>query len=159
MSLRVGTVIPSLNGATQWFNAEISAEHLCGNPVLLHFWAVSCPACLYNMDSLQRWKSEYEPHGLRLVAVHLPRMPQDHDLKRVEQAIQEHGITWPCAIDNERALGERFDTGTIWPYYFLFDAEGKMRSRAAGGVGLRLLENTLHRAMQQAPQVDAMGAE
>ncbi|MDF2440793.1 MAG: hypothetical protein JWN98_1777, partial [Abditibacteriota bacterium] len=69
----------------------------------------------------------------------------------VAKAIAEHGIRWQCAIDNERVLGERFDTGTVWPYYFLFDATGKMKSRAAGGVGLRLLESALHRSMGQTP--------
>lgn len=159
MALRVGTPLPSLEGATQWFNEEISAEELRGHSVLLHFWSVSCPACLHSMDSLQRWKSDYEENGLRLVAIHLPRTPQDRETERVEQAIKEHGITWPCAIDNERVLGERFDTGTVWPYYFLFDAEGKMRSRAAGGVGLRLLENSLHRSMQRLQPSEAPGGE
>ena len=151
MALRVGTEMPSLEGATQWFNEEINAEALRGHAVLIHFWSVSCPACLYNMESLQRWKNDYEADGLRIVAVHLPRTAGDRDIERVEKAIVEHGISWPCAIDNERVLGERFDTGTVWPYYFLFDAHGKMKSRAAGGVGLRLLESALHRSMQKAP--------
>ena len=148
MALRVGAPLPSLEGATRWFNEEITYEELRGHAVLIHFWSVSCPACLYNMDALQKWKSDYGANGLRLLGVHLPRTPEDHDVEWVEQAIKEHGITWPCAIDNESILGERFDTGTVWPYYFLFDAEGKMRSRAAGGVGLRLLENALRRSMQ-----------
>ena len=52
MALRVGTHLPSLEGATQWFNGETNAEELRGHPVLIHFWSVSCPACLYNMESL-----------------------------------------------------------------------------------------------------------
>lgn len=48
MALRVGTLLPSLEGATQWFNGEISAEELRGHSVLLHFWSVSCPVeCCY----------------------------------------------------------------------------------------------------------------
>ena len=156
MSLKVGTPLPSLEGVAQWFNGEVGADKLRGHPVLLHFWAVSCPACLFSMPSLQMWRSEYSPSGLRIVAIHLPRMAADRDTARVEQAIAEHGIIWPCAVDNEGVLGERFDTGTVWPYYFLFDAEGKMRSRAAGGVGLRLLENALHRSMQQSGAIEAV---
>lgn len=151
MALRVGTSLPSFEGATQWFNGQISAAELRGHAVLIHFWSVSCPACIHSMESLQRWKSDYEAAGLRIVAVHLPRMPGDHDLERVEKAIAEHGIRWQCAVDNEGVLGERFDTGTVWPYYFLFDAHGKMKSRAAGGVGLNLLENALRRSMEKTP--------
>lgn len=159
MALRVGTSLPSLEGATQWFNQEVTSEELRGHSVLIHFWSISCPACLSSTDSLQKWKSDYEPTGLRLVAVHLPRMPGDHDVELVEKAIKEHGITWPCAVDNEGVLGERFDTGTVWPYYFLFDAQGKMRSRAAGGVGLNLLENALHRSMQRVNPLENKATE
>lgn len=145
MALKVNTPMPSIEGPTCWLNSEVSADELRGHPVLVHFWAVSCPACMHNMKSLQAWKEQYEPQGLRLVAVHLPRMSVDRELELVEAVVQKHGITWPCAVDSESVLGERFETGVAWPYYFLFDAEGKMRTRAAGGVGLRLLENSLNR--------------
>ena len=37
MALRVGTEMPSLEGATQWFNEEICAEALRGHAVLDSF--------------------------------------------------------------------------------------------------------------------------
>jgi hypothetical protein len=48
-------------------------------------------------------------------------------------------------VDNEHVLGDRFETDGLWPVYLLFDAEGKLRGRAAGAAGLSTLGNALER--------------
>jgi len=63
----------------------------------------------------------------------------------VREAAAEMGLTGPCAIDNAHAIGDHFQTGGVWPCYFLFDAEGRLRSRAAGALGLKMAENSLKR--------------
>jgi hypothetical protein len=55
----------------------------------------------------------------------------------------------PVGIDNTHEVGDRFETGQYWPYYFLFDAEGKMKSRAAGDVGLAQIEKALERLLAE----------
>ena len=42
MALRIGTEMPSFEGATEWFNGQVSPTELLGAPTLVHFWAVSC---------------------------------------------------------------------------------------------------------------------
>jgi len=69
----------------------------------------------------------------------------------VKAAIAQYGINEPCAIDGYHEIGERFETGSYWPYYFLFDAEGKMKSRAAGDVGLSTIKSALDRLLQATP--------
>jgi thiol-disulfide isomerase/thioredoxin len=141
--------MPSLDGVIEWLNGKIEMRDIDRSPVLVYFWAASCPACLANMPNVQRWRDEYASRGLRFLAVHLPRSPKDRDLDRVTRAIGRHGITDPCAIDNDQLLASRFETGEVWPYYFFFDDAGKLRNRAAGGMGLRLLENSLNRCLSQ----------
>lgn len=145
MPLRVDDRMPSLDGIAVWLNGEVEDGSLMDHPVLLYFWSASCPACLYNMPTVQQWRITYAGTGLLTVAVHLPMAPCDRDLSVVREAVESHGITDPCAVDNDGILAGRFDTGEVWPYYFLFDAEGRLRSRAAGGMGLRLLEGALKR--------------
>lgn len=116
-------------------------------PMLVQFWAVSCPICKINMPRLQQLTETYAAQGLRLVSVHMPRMKADMDVEKVKAAVEELGLTGPCAIDNEHILGDRFETGGVWPCYFLFDAEGKLRSRAAGALGIKMAENSLKRML------------
>lgn len=111
---------------------------------------MSCPACKANMPGLQELKAEFEPKGLRFLAIHMPRGPFDLDEDKVREAVADLGITEPCALDNEHILGDRFETGGVWPIYFLFDAEHKLRRRAAGGFGLKMVTEAVKRLFDDA---------
>ncbi|GAB4454716.1 MAG: thiol-disulfide oxidoreductase YkuV [Armatimonadaceae bacterium] len=150
MPLRTGTDMPELTGATEWLTPEVSREELIGSPTLIHFWATSCYICKNNMPILQEWKETYGPKGLKMVAVHAPRGEADLDGEKVRELVQEFHVTEPCAVDNDHALVERYQLGGYWPHYFLFDAEGKLRCRAAGDAGLKMIQATLDRLMASA---------
>ncbi len=151
MPLRTGTDMPELAGGTEWINGEARAADLAGSPTLVHFWAVSCYICKDNMPTLQEWKRTYGPQGLKMVAVHMPRQEEDLDTAKVHAAVEQFVIDEPVAVDNEHAIGDRYETGGLWPHYFLFDAEGKLRGRSAGNAGLERIETTLKRLLEGAP--------
>jgi len=146
MPLPIGTCLPPLDGATDWLDAPF-AEVQLGRPTLVQFWAVSCPICKINMPDVLRFLQTYEREGLQLLSVHRPRMESDMDIATVRTVADELALTGPCAIDNAHTVGDLFQTGGIWPCYFLFDAEGKLRSRAAGQLGLKMAENSLKRLL------------
>jgi hypothetical protein len=83
----------------------------------------------------------------------MPRYEADTDLEAVREAVATYNITEPCAVDNEHNLRDAFqnDQGHV-PAYYLFDAEGKLRSFAAGERGLDLLRSSLDRVLAQAKQ-------
>jgi thiol-disulfide isomerase/thioredoxin len=141
--------MPELTGATEWINGEPKPEELAGSPVLVHFWAVSCHICHENMPTLNEWRKEYGPHGLKMVAVHMPRQEADTNVDRVRNDAGKMGVTDPLGVDNEHTMAEAFQNQYV-PAYFLFDREGNLRSRAAGDAGLTMLEGALKR--QFAPQ-------
>ncbi len=147
MPLKIGTQIDISNGATDWINAKLPDNDLLSLPIIVQFWAVSCPVCKFNLPRLQQLVGLYASVGLQLISVHMPRMGSDMDVEKVKAAVEELGLTGPCAIDNQHILGDRFETGGVWPCYFLFDAEGKLRSRAAGALGLKMAENSLKRML------------
>lgn len=153
MPMRIGTSMPSLDGATEWFgatqaHAEAEAE---GHPTLVHFWAVSCGVCKENMPRVAEWRDSKATDGLRVIAIHMPRYESDTDVEEVRGAIANFNITEPCAIDNQHKLREAFqnDQGFV-PAYYLFDREGKLRSFAAGERGLDMLASALERVLKDA---------
>jgi len=153
MPMRIGTEMPSLEGATEWLNAtgaaaEAKAE---GHPTLVHFWSVSCGVCRENLPRVARWRDERAADGLRVVAVHMPRYEADTDAEKVRDAVAEYQITEPCAVDNEHKLKEAFknEQGYV-PAYYLFDAEGKLRCFAAGERGINLVAASLERLLPKA---------
>jgi thiol-disulfide isomerase/thioredoxin len=153
MGMRIGTQLPSFEGATEWFGGtQAHAEcEVKGRPTLVHFWASSCGICKDNLPRVAEWREEKRDHGLRVVAVHMPRYESDTDVEVVRDLISKFNITEPCAVDNEHKLREAFqnDQGFV-PAYYLFDAEGKLRSFAAGERGLDMLKSALDRVLAAA---------
>ena len=129
MPMRIGTEMPSLEGATEWFNATgaAAAAEAKGHPTLVHFWSVSCGICKENLPRVAEWRDERAAEGLRVVAVHMPRYEADTDVEAVREAVATYNITEPCAVDNGHKLRDAFqnEQGYV-PAYYLFDAEGKL---------------------------------
>ena len=156
MPMRIGTEMPSFEGATEWFNATAAraAEEAKGRPVLVHFWSVSCGTCKEQMPRVAELRDARAAEGLRVVAVHMPRYEADTDVEAVREAVATYDITEPCAVDNGHKLRDAFqnEQGFV-PAYYLFDAEGKLRCFAAGERGLNMIGPALERvlAAAQAP--------
>jgi thiol-disulfide isomerase/thioredoxin len=154
MGMRIGTKMPALDGATEWFGgtqAHAEAESL-GRPTLVHFWSASCGICKDNLPRVAQWRDEKKELGLRVIAVHMPRYEADTDVETVRDLIAEYNITEPVAVDNEHKLKEAFqnEQGYV-PAYYLFDAEGKLKCFAAGERGLDMLKSALERILTAAP--------
>lgn len=64
----------------------------------------------------------------------------------MRELIGKYGISEPVAVDNEHKFKDAFqnEQGFV-PAYYLFDAEGKLKSFAAGERGLDMLKSALDR--------------
>ena len=138
--------MPELDGATTWFNGSHDevTNRTKGKPTLVHFWAVSCGICKDKMPQLKGMIAKYRPLGLEIIAVHMPRYEADTDLDTVNQAIIDNRIDEPTAVDSLHKLRDAFQNEQGWvPVYYLFDAEGKLKTRAAGEFGVGVLQTAL----------------
>ncbi|MBI1765725.1 MAG: redoxin domain-containing protein [Acidobacteria bacterium] len=145
--MKIGTALPSFAGATEWLTGNADAiEASVGQPTLVHFWAVSCGICKDNMPKVTDWRAQYADKGLRVVAVHMPRYPADTDVAAVKAARAQYQITKPCAVDNEHKLRDAFqnEQGFV-PAYYLFNAEGQLKSFAVGQFGPQIIKSALER--------------
>ncbi|MEP6946240.1 MAG: TlpA disulfide reductase family protein [Acidobacteriota bacterium] len=146
MPMRIGDAMPSLEGATTWFNGSLEnvTADTKGHPVLVHFWAVSCGICKDKMPQLGELKLKYGELGLKTIAVHMPRYEEDTDLDTVNEAMTTNHITEPTAVDSLHKLKDAFLNEQGWvPVYYLFDSDGKLKSRAAGEFGIGVLQTAL----------------
>ena len=150
MAMKIGTQMPRLDGATEWFGgtqaaAEADAE---GRPTLVHFWSASCGICKDNLPRIGQWRDEKKDQGLHVIGIHMPRYESDTNVEAVRELIGQYGITEPVAVDNEHKLKDAFHNhqGFV-PAYYLFDSEGKLKSFAAGERGLDMLKSALERIL------------
>ena len=158
MPMRIGTQMPSLEGATEWFNATgaRAADESKGHPTLVHFWSVSCGICKENLSRVAEWRDGRAAEGLRVIAVHMPRYEADTDVEQVREAVATCNITEPCAVDNQHKLRDAFqnEQGYV-PAYYLFDSAGKLRCFAAGERGLSMVSASLERVLGEGAKAPA----
>ena len=148
MPMKLGDAMPSFEGATEWLNGEaVNAEGLCdGTPTLVYFWASSCGICKENMPKLKELRDKYSSKGLKVVAIHMPRYEEDTNMDTVKATVAEHNIDDLCAVDNLHKLKDAFLNEQGWvPVYYLFDSEGKLKTRAAGEFGVGMLTQALEK--------------
>ena len=156
MPLRLKTPMPSLDGIADWENGgKPSDEALAGHPVLVHFWSVSCYICHNVADVVSGWRDKYEPRGLKVIAIHQPRGPEELDVAKVtEDAHGEMGITQPLGIDNTHTVVKAFENEFV-PAYYLFDANHELVHRQAGDRGFERLETKIEEVLSPQPQAPA----
>jgi thiol-disulfide isomerase/thioredoxin len=146
MPMRLGTEMPSIEGATEWFNSEDMPQVEPGKVTLIHFRAVSCHICHETMPKLMEIKSKYEKDGLQVIAVHMPRYDADVDVEKVKGDREEYHMDQPIGLDHRKALATRFQNEYV-PAFFIFDKEGKLKFRAAGDRGFQKVEPKVREAL------------
>jgi cytochrome c biogenesis protein CcmG, thiol:disulfide interchange protein DsbE len=104
-----------------------SRDLLDGKTVLvLRFQASWCKVCAREAASFNRLAERYREHGVQTLAIHVQDTAAD-----ARRFIQQHGITYPVALDPKLRIGNRFGvTGT--PYTIVVNQRGEVASRLVG---------------------------
>jgi thiol-disulfide isomerase/thioredoxin len=126
LGMTPGTTMPAFDGATAWIGtAPIAPEQLRGKVVLVDFWEYTCLNCLRTIPYLKEWYRRYHDDGLEIIGVHTPEFGFSGEEAQVRAAMQRLGITWPVALDDRRALWNRFGVDA-WPTEAVFDQQGRL---------------------------------
>jgi thiol-disulfide isomerase/thioredoxin len=124
--------LPSLDGATGWLNSEpLTPAGLRGKVVLVGFWTYTCINWLRQLPYLRAWARKYSGHGLVVLGVHTPEFSFEHNADNVRRAVQEMGISYPVATDNNYAVWLAF-SNHYWPALYFADAQGRIRHHHFG---------------------------
>lgn len=124
--------LASLSGATAWLNsAPIGPDQLRGKVVVIDFWTYSCINCLRTIPHVRALADRYRDKGLVVIGVHTPEFAFERDLGNVRKAVRDLGVTWPVAVDNDRAIWRAF-SNQYWPAQYFIDARGVVRGSHFG---------------------------
>ena len=118
--------LASLSRATAWLNsAPLTAVDLKGKVVLVNFWTYTCINWLRTLPYVRTWAARYSEQGLVVIGVHTPEFSFEEDVDNVRMAVQARGVTYPIAIDNNRAIWSGFGNH-YWPALYFIDAAGRV---------------------------------
>jgi thiol-disulfide isomerase/thioredoxin len=146
--------LPSFDGATGWLNSPpLTAANLRGKIILVNFWTYTCINWLRQLPYLRAWADKYSDHSLAMIGVHTPEFSFEHDLANLRAAVQEMGITYPVAIDNDYAVWRAFGNH-YWPALYVADAQGRIRHHHFGEGEYGQSEMVIQQLLVEAPATD-----
>jgi thiol-disulfide isomerase/thioredoxin len=146
MPMRLGTPMPSLEGAIEKLSANAPIVHLDGHVTLVHYFAVSCHICHETMNEVVRISETYKQDGLQTIAIHMPRFEADLDINKILADIQEYHMSQPVLVDSNRTIADRFQNEYV-PAFFVFGKDGTLKFRAAGDKGFQKVEPKIREAL------------
>ena len=149
--------LPSLEGATQWFNSPpLSVQSLRGKVVLVDFWTYSCINCIRALPYVHAWADKYKDHGLVVIGVHAPEFAFEKDPQNVGKAIKDLGVDYPVALDNNYAIWKGFNN-EYWPAHYFIDPQGRIRHHHFGEGEYAQSEDVIRQLLTEAGQKNLPG--
>lgn len=119
--------LPSLQGLGPWINSHpLSMKDLKGKVVVIDFWTYSCINCIRSIPYIRGWYERYRDDGLVVIGVHAPEFAFERNPENVVQAVQDFGIRYPVALDNDYVVWKALKNN-YWPAHYFFDAQGRQR--------------------------------
>jgi thiol-disulfide isomerase/thioredoxin len=154
--------VPSVVAANGWINSPpLARSDLAGKVVLYDFWTYSCVNCQRTLPHLRALYDRYKADGLEIIGVHSPEFDFERDHDNVARAVQQYGVTWPVALDDDMAIWNAF-SNMYWPQEYLTDREGRLRQVHFGEGEYDTKENeirTLLGVAADAPRAVPAGGE
>lgn len=157
--LRVLGDAPDFVGIERWLNSEpLSIADLRGKVVLVDFWTYTCINCIRTLPYVTSWYDKYRDMGFVVVGVHTPEFEFEKKTENVQKAIEQYGITYPVAQDNNYETWKNYNN-RYWPAKYLIDANGKIRYTHFGEGKYKETEENIQALIREAGQSVAAGVE
>ena len=127
------TSLPDLGAAPElnnkiWLNTDtpLHLADLHGKVVGLEMWTFACINCQHVMPHLISWYAAYKNQGFVLIGNHYPEFSMEADLTNLKNAVNQDGIQYPVAQDNEGTTWNAYHN-MYWPALYLIDKRGHIR--------------------------------
>jgi peroxiredoxin len=105
---------------------SVRLRDLRGKVVLLNFWATWCPACRFEMPSMEAFQKEFSSLGLVVLAVNFRESPGE-----IRTFYKEHNLSFRALLDPGGETFARYETWSL-PTTFLIDRRGYVVGKVIG---------------------------
>ena len=109
---------------------KIDLKALRGKPVLINFWATSCPGCVKEMPQLVDLHKDLHDKGLTIIGVAVSYDPPN----QVLEMVRERAIPYPIALDPMGDAERAFGNVSVIPTSFLISPDGRIVQHVIGEI-------------------------
>jgi peroxiredoxin len=114
---------------------ELQLAGLQGQPLLVTFWATTCPGCIKEIPHLIELYNELAPRGLEIIAVAM-----DYDPPNQVLAMRKaRNIPYPVALDIHADAARAFGNVRVTPTSFLIAPSGQVIYQKIGAMNMNKL--------------------
>ena len=121
----------------------------------MDFWTYTCINCIRTFPALKEWDRLYRDRGLTIVGVHTPEFAFERKASNVREAIDQNGLAYPVAQDNDYATWNAWGN-QFWPAKYLIDAQGRVRYTHFGEGDYQKTEQAIRALLEESGQ-DRLG--
>ena len=115
-------------GSSQLPNIEVGLidgsifQHQEGKPLVLHFWATSCPACKLEAPNIETISKKYEVLSVSL---------NSGSDEKIKAYMKENELSFRVVNDSNGEWAKKFKI-EVYPTTFIYDAKGELRFTEVG---------------------------
>jgi len=124
---------------------HLSLEQLRGKPVLVTFWATTCPGCVKEMPHLVELHNSLAPRGLAIVALAMSYDPEE----QVREMVKLKQLPYAVALDKDGSAARAFGEVKLTPTSFLIDPNGRIVQQKLGELDMNALRGRIVAMLQQ----------
>jgi len=117
----------------------LTLEQFRGQPVLVTFWATTCPSCIEEIPHLMELYRELHPKGLEIIGVAMSYDPPE----QVRAMVQQRQIPYPIVLDSQEHIAREFDNVRLTPTTVLISPDGRIVQYRLGLLDLPKLRETI----------------
>jgi peroxiredoxin len=132
------THMTALDGKT------LSLNELQGSPVLVTFWATTCPGCIKEQPHLVDLHHKYSDKGLTIIGVAMAYDP----LEQVRALIEKRQIPYIITHDTDGQIAQNFGNVKLTPTSFLIAPDGALRLKKIGELSMPKVEQEISQMLK-----------
>lgn len=129
--LPIGTIAPNFSLIDTVSDKMLSVNELFSDKAtVVMFICNHCPYVIHVQDELVRLATDYEPKGVKFVAISsndVEKYPNDSP-EAMKIYAKESGFTFPYLYDETQDVARAYDAACT-PDFYIFDGEKKLRYR------------------------------
>jgi len=118
---------------------KLQLASLRGKPVLVTFWATTCPGCVKEMPHLIELYQELAPRGLEIIGIAMDYDPPN----QVVAMRKARDIPYPVALDIHADAARAFGNVRLTPTSFLIAPDGRIVYQKIGAMDLDKLRSDI----------------
>lgn len=118
---------------------QFSLEQLRGKPVIINFWATTCPGCVLEIPALVELSKKYSANNLVVIGIAMNYDPES----QVREMVRQKKMTYPVVLDSSGDIAKVFNQVTLTPTTFFISKNGTIFKHKLGEMSHIELETTI----------------